>query len=206
MGVGDAAAKLGAGVYAPEIERACNDWGITTPCQQAHFLAQVAIESTYFTRMVESLNYSAERVRAMFSQARISDADCKKLGRTKDHPADQVALANRLYGGLWGRNRLGNTEPGDGWLFRGRGMAQITGRDNYDRCGQALRIDLVGHPEMLVQAKWSAQSAGWYWHTHHCADAGDDCAKVTRLWNGGANGLADREIALAKAKHLLGVA
>lgn len=205
MGVGDAAASLGAGVYAPEIARACATWGIDTPEDQARFLAQIAVETRHFTRFIESFNYSVDGLRATFSKARISDEECNKWGRRRGHSAEEEAIANRLYGGLWGRNRLGNTEPGDGWKFKGRGMAQLTGRDNYDRCGHALNLDLIGHPELLVQMRPSAQSAGWFWKTKGCAGL-SSCRDVCLAWNGGSNALADRLAVYQRARELLGEA
>jgi putative chitinase len=203
--VGDAAAKLGATVLAPELERACKDWGIDTPEMQARFLAQCFVETRQFRRLVESFNYSVEGLRATFSAARIGDKDCAILGRHPGHAAEEQLIANKVYGGLWGRNRLGNTEPGDGWLFKGRGCAMITGRDNYARCGEALNLDLIHHPEMLVQLRYAAQSAGWFWRTKKCADCADNKA-VSIAWNGGTNALAERMAAYQRAKMLLGEA
>ena len=105
-----------------------------------------------------------------------------------------------------GRADLGNTQPGDGKRYLGRGLIQITGRDNYAKCGAALGIDLIKTPELLEQAIPAARSAGWYWSTHGCnalADAGDFVG-VTRKINGGTNGLADRQAIYAAARAALG--
>ncbi len=88
---------------------------------------------------------------------------------------------------------LGNTQPGDGYRFRGRGLIQITGRANYLTCGHALSVDLLANPELLTN-ELAAQSAAWWWHAHGCnaiADGGDFEA-LTRRINGGLNGIADR--------------
>jgi putative chitinase len=93
-----------------------------------------------------------------------------------------------------GRKDLGNTEPGDGRRFRGRGLIQITGRRNYTLCGIALELDLLNHPELLEKPEHAAMSAAWFWWNHklnELADAGD-FKKITRRINGGYNGLADR--------------
>lgn len=208
MEVGKAAAALGAGALAPEIERACERWEIDTPLLQAHFLAQIAHESAGFHRLVENFNYSVEGLLKTFRRNRISAEECMKWGRRPGRKADQEAIANRVYGGLWGRNRLGNTEPGDGWKFRGRGLAQLTGRDNYTRCGAALGIDLINHPDLLLQPRYAAQSAGWVWHSHRCRPyaARDDVIAVSVAWNGGKNGIDDRIHWLKRAKQTLGVA
>ena len=93
-----------------------------------------------------------------------------------------------------GRLDLGNTQPGDGARFRGRGLIQITGRSNYRACGKALDFDFEGNPSALERREYAARSAGWFWRSHGCnelADAGD-FAKITRTINGGLNGQADR--------------
>lgn len=106
-----------------------------------------------------------------------------------------------------GREDLGNTEPGDGKRFMGRGLIQITGRKNYLLCGFALDLDLLSRPELLEQPVAAAASAAWYWHCHRLnrfADAGDFVG-LTRAINGGTNGLADRRALWARAKMMLGV-
>lgn len=93
-----------------------------------------------------------------------------------------------------GRRGLGNTQPGDGHRYLGRGLIQITGRANYADVSHALGIDAVDNPEVLESPLYAALSAGWYWHTrmlNPLADTGD-MAAITRRINGGHNGLADR--------------
>lgn len=104
-----------------------------------------------------------------------------------------------------GRRDLGNTQPGDGVRFKGRGLIQITGRANYEACGQALGVDLIAHPERLATADLGAASACWYWQTrglNRYADAGDFITETKRI-NGGTNGLPDREAYRARAAHAL---
>jgi putative chitinase len=106
-----------------------------------------------------------------------------------------------------GRRDLGNTEVGDGSLFRGRGLIQITGRNNYFRAGTALDLDLINHPELLEQPEHAAMSAAWFWDAHHLnglADSGD-LRRITRIINGGYNGLEDRLSIYEKAKEVLHV-
>lgn len=94
-----------------------------------------------------------------------------------------------------GRADLGNTRPGDGYKFRGRGLLQTTGRDNYRATGQALGIDLWATPELLGQPALAARSAAWFWKNrglNELADAGDN-VKATKRVNGGVNGLAERQ-------------
>lgn len=204
MTLGEAARKLGASSVLADALQA---HFAGTPLEGAHFLAQLAHESAGFTRFEESFDYSVERLREVFSRTRISDEECRQWGRAPGRRADQEAIANRVYGGLWGRNRLGNTQPGDGWKYRGRGCAQLTGRDNYARCGAALGLDLLAHPDLLLIPEHNARSAVWFWTTKNCAPHAmrDDVETVSRAWNGGTNGLADRIRFLKRAKTLLGV-
>ena len=104
-----------------------------------------------------------------------------------------------------GRADLGNTVPGDGSKYRGRGLIQITGRANYAACGEALGIDLITHPELLEQPQYACLSAAWFWATkglNTLADAGE-FNTITRRINGGLNGLADRLKLWAKAREVL---
>lgn len=96
-----------------------------------------------FVASVESLNYSVDGLMKTFGRHRISAAQCKALGRSGSRPADQVAIANAIYGGSWGKENLGNTEDGDGWKYRGRGLVQITGRANYGKYGLTTNPDLA---------------------------------------------------------------
>jgi putative chitinase len=106
-----------------------------------------------------------------------------------------------------GRKDLGNTQPGDGRRFKGRGLPQITGRDNYRDCGEALGLDLIANPELLEQSLPAARSAGWFWKTRSLgliADA-DKFGSVCRIWNGGYNGLDDRIIHWLRIRKVLGL-
>lgn len=106
-----------------------------------------------------------------------------------------------------GRQDLGNTEPGDGKRFMGRGLIQVTGRANHMRAAAALGIDCVEHPELLEQPEHAARSAGDFWRSrglNELADAGS-FEKITRRVNGGMNGYLDRCIAWDRAKRALGV-
>lgn len=105
-----------------------------------------------------------------------------------------------------GRRDLGNTHPGDGERFRGRGLIQVTGRANYFRAGGELGQDFIAHPEKLASFPWAALSAGQHWRDHNINAAADrdDVREVTRLVNGGGNGLAERGNLLVKFKRALG--
>lgn len=93
-----------------------------------------------------------------------------------------------------GRKDLGNVYVGDGVKFKGRGLIQITGRSNHERCGLALDEDLITHPERLEQPDLACRSAGWYWHSHGLNELADrqDFLLITKRINGGTNGYKDR--------------
>jgi len=106
-----------------------------------------------------------------------------------------------------GRRDLGNTVPGDGFRFRGRGLIQTTGRNNYRRTGEALGVDLIAEPEKLADPVLAARSAAWFWKDkglNELADKGDFLT-ITKRINGGFNGLSERQILWAGAKEALGV-
>ncbi len=108
---------------------------------------------------------------------------------------------------LEGRTDLGNTQPSDGRRFKGRGLIQITGRSNYQACGQALGIDLIQAPTRLADHDLACLSAGWFWSKNQInqfADR-DNVELVSRMINGGLNGFEDRKYYLAAAKEVLNV-
>jgi putative chitinase len=104
-----------------------------------------------------------------------------------------------------GRADLGNNHPGDGVRYKGRGLIQITGRANYQKCGDALGENLIDMPELLEQPELACRSAAWFWKSrglNEIADSGD-FVKITKRINGGTNGLADRQAYLSKAQAVL---
>jgi putative chitinase len=133
----------------------------------ASFLANISVESAGLTRLTENLNYSAEALVKLFGRHRISVEDAYRYGRTKDHPADHVALANILYGGEWGRKNLGNIDPGDGWKHRGYGPKQITGRANQAALAEAVGVPLDAVPDYLRTREGGMMGAGWFWKSHN---------------------------------------
>ncbi|WP_415915391.1 glycoside hydrolase family 19 protein [Pseudomonas amygdali] len=127
------------------------------------------------------------------------------------HESGQLRYVREIWGpttqqlGYEGRKDLGNTVPGDGSKYRGRGLIQITGRANYAECAEALGLDLINHPELLELAQHAARSAAWFWHRaalNTLADKGDFLT-ITKRINGGTNGLADRQALYARALEVL---
>lgn len=196
--------------YATELISQARRSGILdTPERFGSFLGQMHVESGGYTRTTESLNYAADRLVPLFGRSRITPAEAWAYGRvdnavrtrtgSRDHdrPANQEWLANRLYGGAWGAENLGNTEPGDGWKYRGRGLKQLTGRDNYARFSQAhTGADaLVYQPDRLSALPEAVASAVWFWNSRSLSPLADaaDIEALTRRVNGGLNGLAERK-------------
>jgi putative chitinase len=160
-------------------------FSINTDLRIAHFFAQTAHESANFTTTKENLNYSASRLLKVFP--RHFNKDTAKL-----YARDYIAIANKVYA-----NRMGNTEIGDGWKYRGRGYIQLTGKDNYAELDKLVPEDLLENPE-LVAGRYAMLSAGYFWHSRKLnalADKGPDVATITRITskiNGGVTGLDDR--------------
>jgi putative chitinase len=183
--------------------------GIDRALRVAHALAQQSVETGGFSKMVESLNYSVDGLRKTFSRARISEADCQRLGRKPGEPAlslaRQAEIANIVYGGTFGLRQLGNRNPGDGFKYRGRGAKQTTGLTNYANVANLTGIDVVTQPERLENPDTGMRAACIFWNSRDCnrfADR-DDIDGLTRAINGGTNGLADRRAALVRAKQIL---
>lgn len=200
--------------FVAYLNAAMETYAINTPLRQAAFLPQLGHESAGLGRLVEGLNYSAEALIAKFSRDRISKLDAHTYGRTAAHPADQVEIANRIYGGEWGRINLGNTQPGDGWLYRARGPIGATGRANYAKVRDRLRVrfgtrvpNFEDQPEKLADFEWGAYSAADFWDMkglNALADAGN-FELITRRINGGLNGYEDRKARWTDAKKVFGL-
>lgn len=107
----------------------------------------------------ENLNYSVEALLKKFPH-RISEADARSYGRLGSRPANQRAIANCIYGGEWGRRHLGNTRPDDGWLYRGGGLPQITGRANFTKLGMAADPDRSADLLPAVRMTFDAMERG----------------------------------------------
>lgn len=166
-------------------------FGITTQEQRAMFLGQIALESTGFTRLEENLNYNAGRLLEVFPKYFNPPSLVHQYARQPEK------IANRVYA-----NRMGNGDEssGDGWKYRGRGLKQLTGKWNYEKCGKSLAVNLVQTPDLLLETEYAALSAGWFWHINGLNGFSHDIQLATRRINGGLNGLKDRRILWERAR------
>lgn len=112
--------------------------------------------------ITENLNYSVQGLLKTFGRHRISAADAQRYGRAGGRPANQQAIANTIYGGAWGRKHLGNTEPGDGWKYRGMGLVQNTGRTNAIKFGIESNPEKALDPEFSVHMLFDGMERGIY--------------------------------------------
>lgn len=160
--------------------------------RQAHFLAQVGHESMSFLATTENLNYSATALQSTFGKYFPTDALAEAYARQPEK------IANRVYADRMGN---GSESSGDGWRYRGRGFIQLTGKDNYRRFASDTGTDVVSQPDLIADhMELAVGSACWYWQSRNInryADGGssgdpNNIVIITKLINGGVNGLADR--------------
>jgi putative chitinase len=172
-------------------------YDISTPIRQSSFIGQCAHESGNFKNLEENFHYSANALmRVWFSRF----PDLKIAEKYANNPQ---SIANKVYG-----NRMGNgdEESGDGWRYHGRGLIQLTGKDNYANCGSGIGMDLLSNPDKLLDPEYAALSAGWFWNKKGLNSLADssDYETMTKRINGGLIGLEDRKSKIAKAKQVLG--
>lgn len=184
------------------VQKTCDEFEINTPQRVASFIAQTAHESGGYTMLTENLNYRAATLAACWpNRFAVLGADKKPVKENgklvPSGVANSIAGKPELIANLVYSSRMGNgpAESGEGWKYRGRGLKQLTGKDNYTRCGTALGLDLVSNPDLLLEPMAAARSAGWFWKSNNLstfADAGD-IKGMTKKINGGFIGLEDRE-------------
>jgi putative chitinase len=176
------------------------DYGIDTKERIAAFVAQCAHESANFTILKENLNYRWQTLRKLFPKYFPNDEIAQEYAA---RPNKQEAIANRIYA-----NRMGNGPEGsgDGYRYRGRGLIQLTGKENYSWFAASLEITVEEASEYLETFEGAAQSACWFWETNKLnqwADKGD-IVTLTKRINGGTIGLDDRIKHYNHALHVLG--
>lgn len=185
--------------WVPWLNKTMQKYDIKSPRRQAMFLSQLAHESGNFRFTSENLNYSADALERVFKKYFPTRELAEEYARQPEK------IASRVYG-----NRMGNgdEESGDGWKYRGRGLIQLTGLNNYANYAMHCDNEALTKPDIVAEPEYAADSAGWFWSVNRLnamADTGDVRA-VTRRINGGFNGLADRESKYNKLIVLLGEA
>ena len=182
------------GKWFEPLQETFEKYQINTPKRQACFIGQCMHESGGFKQLKENLNYSAKALMNTWP-SRFPDADtAEKFERQPEK------IANKVYSG-----RMGNTEDGDGAKYIGRGLIQLTGKDNYRAFGDAIGEDLVANPQLVEEPRYAALSAGWFWNKrglNALADAMDITTLTIRI-NGGKIGIDDRIAKINKALDIL---
>lgn len=208
------ASPSNAATYAAPLARTAREYDIAAPRRLAAWLANLTHESGRFATVEERLGYTAPRLAAVWPSryalrgpggvyVRDAAGGLAPNDLARRIAGSPVQIANETYGGRMGN---GPAASGDGWRFRGRGLIQITGRDNYRDCGDALGLPLLLRPELLIEPEHAARSAGWFWARNGLsahADAGQ-LDQITRRINGGLNGHGDRVSLFETALGLLG--
>ena len=172
--------------WVDALNATCDKFEINTPERIAGFLSQVGHESGGFKFVVENLNYSAPALRTVFGKYFTDDSQANAYARQPEK------IANKVYA-----NRMGNGDEasGEGWKYHGRGLIQLTGKDNYTAFSNASGVDAVNRPELVELPDAASLSAGWFWDTRHLNNYADaqDVLGMTKRVNGGTNGLDDRK-------------
>jgi putative chitinase len=192
---------LTAEKWLPGVISACHEFGIDTDRRLAGFLSQCAHESGGFTMLKENLNYRAATLAACWPTRFAELGPDKKPKRDAKGALIPTKVAHAIAGKpeqiamLVYNGRMGNTTPEEAAKFIGRGLKQMTGKFNYEKCSKALGVDFVSDPDLLLEPEYAARSAAWFWSANDCskfADAGDQEGLCRRI-NGGLIGLEDRK-------------
>lgn len=191
---------MGAKEFSKPLEDAVIRWGIVDGRDKARFLAQCHVESMGFNRVEENMGYSAKRLMQVFPGRNGLNATIAKNIAAQG----PRAVANFVYGGKWGRENLGNIHPDDGWAFRGRGLIQTTGRDNYRATSMGMFGDLrlLEEPDLLLLPGYAASSAAYFWYSRRLNGV-EDVREVTRRINRALLELDKRRAQTARAYDLL---
>ncbi len=179
------------------LEQCLPDYDINSPQRVSAFLAQCMHESGNFKFLKENLNYRAE------SLMRVWPRYFPNIEVARQYAQKPEMIANRAYGGRMGN---GPEETGDGWKFCGRGLIQLTGRNNYQAFADSIETPIDDVPEYLQTFEGAVQSACWFWETNNLnqwADKGD-MVTLTKRINGGTLGLEDRIKHYQHILHILG--
>jgi putative chitinase len=187
--------------WAEALNKILPDYGIDTPQRCAAFIAQCAHESGGFTFLKENLNYRAPTLRKVFPKYFPTDDIANQYA---NQPNKQELIANRVYASRMGN---GDEASGDGFRYCGRGLIQLTGKNNYQAFADSLEMPVEDVPEFLATFEGAIQSACWFWESNNLnqwADKGDILTLTKRI-NGGTIGLDDRIKHYEHALHVFGV-
>jgi putative chitinase len=173
------------------LNETCEEFGIDSPYRIAGFISQTAHESAGFKFVSENLNYSAA------SLMRVWSTRFPTLEIAQRYAMNPEKIANRAYA-----DRMGNGDEasGDGWKYRGRGLIQLTGKNNYVAYSMACDNEALQKPDIVAEPKYAAESAGWFWSVNRLNSVADtqDIVRMTKIINGGINGLDDRQMKYSK--------
>jgi putative chitinase len=182
------------GKWFEPLQETFEKYQINTPKRQACFLGQTMHESGGYKFLRENLNYSAKALMNTWP-SRFPDMDT-----AEKYERQPEKIANKVYSG-----RMGNTEDGDGAKYIGRGLIQLTGKDNYKAFGDAIGEDLVSNPQLVEEPRYAALSAGWFFNKRNLNALADvmDITTMTIRINGGKIGIDDRIAKINKALDIL---
>jgi len=173
----------------------CDKFEINTPERVAGFLAQTGHESGGFRFTSENLNYRAEALTRLWPSR-------FPPGVAESYAMQPEKIANRAY-----CDRMGNGDEasGDGWKYRGRGLIQLTGKDNYAAFSLDADNEALVNPDLVAEPELAALSAGWFWKKNGLNALADakDIVGMTRRINGGTNGLDDRQMRYSRLISVL---
>ena len=178
--------------FVQPLNDAMSKYAIDTRLRKVHFLAQIGHESGGLNFTMENLNYSADGLMKIFPKYFNTES-------AASHAKNPQMIANRVYS-----NRMGNGDvaSNEGWMYRGRGLIQLTGKANYSLYSIALKKTVADVIAFLETPVGAADSAAWFWDNHKLNQAADkdDIRLITKTINGGINGLDDRQHILDAAK------
>jgi putative chitinase len=187
-------AKLGIDPkWLDPLKETFEKYEINTPKRQACFIGQCMHESGGFKVTKENLNYSASGLMKTWP-SRFPDMDT-----AEKYEHNPVKIASKVYVG-----RMGNTTPEEAGMYIGRGLIQLTGKDNYKAASEALGEDLLANPQLVEEPRYAALTAGWYWNKKGLNALVDDIETMTKRINGGTIGLDDRKAKINMALNALG--
>jgi len=177
--------------WADALNETCQEFAIDSPFRIAGFISNTAHESGGFKFVRENLNYSAA------SLMRVWSSRFPTVEIAQRYAMQPEKIANRAYA-----DRMGNRDEasGDGWKYRGRGLIQLTGKNNYVAYSMACDNEALQKPDIVAEPKYAAESAGWFWSVNRLNQLADnqDVVGMTKRINGGINGLDDRQMKYSK--------